>query len=389
MLRLFTAIAAAVALAGCGGGKADPDPPAPTPPPTNAQQLEDLLDRRAGALSQGRPRALAETSVAGHTAAQRRSARVASRLGLRDLRYAIDGADIGRRRARLRVRLTYGVRGVEGSFGVPRTLTAKRTRKGWRLDGGPGARNVDPWDLAAYRRVQTPHFVVWAPPGAQVPEAALEAGYARMQEVLRRARLRDRYLVLIARDAEDAHRLTQHITGLESLTALTDTQVSVKGPALRVDAIKSQRLILVESRFGAGTLDEQREIVTHELTHAALAPQTSGRVPSWLVEGLAEYVSEDDRREEADYYRSVGLAPTLGSLSAPDMIGRLGGDLQSAAYAEASAAAYNIALRHGRDKLMELYLVFNDPKLRGKRGDPRMVRRAVRRVLGISLEDLQ
>lgn len=360
-------VGVALALAGCGGG-ADPGPgPAPTPPPTPAERIQDRLDKRADGFAGGR---------------------VAKRLGVEDPHYAVEAIDVDGRRAKLRARFDYSVRGVDGEFGVARILRARRKNGRWRVSDPKGARNVDPWRIDDYRRVVTPDFVVWTPRDLPVPELALDEGCDRMERALRRARLKDRYLVIVARDAAATRRLTQTIAGVESLTALTDTQVRVRGPALRVTAIKSQRLIVNHARFSAVTLDQQISTITHELTHAALAPQTSGRVPAWLIEGLALYVSDDDRRQEADYFRSLGLAPTLASLSAPDIIARLTGDLQDAAYAEASAAAYNVALEHGRDKLLELYLEFNDPSLKGERGSARMVRRAVRRVLGVDLDEI-
>jgi hypothetical protein len=383
-------LAVAVGAAGCGGSqRPDPDqPPVPTPPPTDSELIRALLDRRADAIADGDLDAIDATVVPARRRADRAVGRVVVRLGLREPRYVVKRLTVDGRRASARVRFAYGVRGVEGEFGSERTLTVRRTPRGWRLAGVQGVRNVDPWSLGRYRRATTPHFVVWTPGDLPVPEAALEAGYARMQDVLKRGRLRDRYLVVVAADGRAAMRMTRTITGLESLTALTDTQVRVQGRAMRVVEIRSQRLILVNSRFGTSSPEAQQQIITHELTHAALAPQTSGRVPSWLVEGIAEYISEDDRREEADYYRSLGAAPTLASLSLPGQIGSLTGDLQSAAYAEASSAAYNISERYGRDKLIELYLAFNDPDLRGVPG-PRLVQRAMKRVLGIQLEDLQ
>lgn len=372
-MRCLVPFVVACVLAGCGGGAGEDDDrgPGPTPtaaPPTPAQLIQRHLDRRADVFASGP---------------------VARRLGIHDVRYVTGGLKVKGRRASLDVRMDYRVEGVASDFGNARSVRARRGPGGWRVDLRPAARNVDPWEVADYRRVELPHFVVWTPRGVDVPELALEEGYDRLRANLSQVRLRDRYLVVIAADAPAALELTQTIGGVESLTALTDTQVQVEGPALRVTDIKSQRLILVNSRFAQDTLDGQISIVAHELTHAAMAPETSGRVPAWLVEGLAEYVSQDDRRSEADSFRSAGIAPTLASLSAPDAIGRLGGDLQSAAYAEASSAAYNIAERYGRDKLLELYAVFGKASLPGARGSTAMVQKAMLRVLGIRLEDLQ
>lgn len=361
-------IAVACALGGCGGQRAPGPAPAPTPtprPPTDRERLQGLLQRRGDAVLAGR-------RVRG--------------LGLTSASYAVDRMTIAGRRARLRVRLSYSVRGVHGDFGSLRTLRARRAHGRWRIARRQGARNLDPWEVDDYARRRTPHFVVWTPRGIDAPAAALEAGYARLAAVLEGGRLRRRYLVVVARDGDAARRLTERISGLESLTAITDTKARIEGPEERVAEIGSQRLIIVHKQFAAATAQDQQMVVTHELTHAALAPVTSGRVPSWLTEGVALYVSEDDRRPE---YAARPTVPTLAALSAPDAIGRTIGDDQAAAYATASAAAYGIAERYGRERLLALYELFRRPSLHGRRGDPRLAERATRRVLGVGLRELQ
>ncbi len=361
-------------LTGCGDRQPGPSPrPAPTvtptpAPPTDAQLLRRVLRRRARAVE---------------------AARRVRRLGLTSARYVVARTTVRGDRALLRVRLSYGVRGVAGDFGLERVLRARRRRGAWRISGAAGERRADAWDIDDYRREQSPHFVVWTPRDIPAPIAALEASYARMRDVLDRGRLRRRYLVVIARDGEHARRLTQRIGGLDSLAALTDTEVQLEGPAERVGTIASLRLLIVQSSFATGGATVQRTVITHELTHAALAPITSGRTPSWLTEGVAEYVSEDDRRAEAARDRAIGTAPSLRALSAPDAIGRLGGAPQSAAYAAASAAAYAIAERYGRERLLRLYEAYGNERLHGRPGDPALTDRAARRVLGVSLAALQ
>lgn len=380
------ALLALVLFAGCGD-KTKPPAPTPTPsprPPTDTELIGRLLQQRADALADGRIGAFAATSTRGRLAA--RVGRRVGPLGVRGPRYRIVQVRVKGRTARVDARLAYRVAGVRGDFGSLRTLRAVRDGGEWRLDRALGARNAEPWELGAYRRVRSEHFVVWTPPGVDAPVRTLEAGYGRLAAALSEGRLRRRYLVVVARDGMAARRLTRRIAGLESLTALTDTQVSVRGDAQRVTAVRSQRLLVNQTTFGALDPASQEQVITHELTHAALAPVTSGRVPSWLVEGVALYVSGDDRR---DFYFSLGTVPTLAGLSAPDAIARLTGDDQRDAYATASAAAHYIADTYGRDKLLELYLAFRRPGLRGERGDPELTNRALKRVLGVSIDELQ
>ena len=362
-------------MAGCGEKASAPAPPQDTRArPDARQQIETMLAERAS-----------------------RARRRARGLGIRKLRYRITGGTIEAPAAVVDVRLEYGVRGVRGSFGVERTLVLRRRGGRWRVRSERQDRQRLPWEVGRFRRVTTPHFVVWAPPEVDPVggglTSALEDGYAQMRGVLKRGTLRKRYLVLVAGDARQARRMTSAIRGLESLTALTDTEVQQSGPAQRVRSVTSQRLIVVWPAFSAAGPDGQRIVVAHELTHAAVAPSTSGRTPSWLTEGLALYVSDDRRVAEAAQLVAsasasrVRRALSLTTLSDPDAIGRLSGDAQSAAYAYASAAAAYIAERYGRDKLLALYDAYNRPRLRGS--GPELTDAAVRSVLRVPLVRLE
>jgi hypothetical protein len=361
------ALAAALVLTGCGGSERRPRPtPTPTPTataaprPTDEALLQRALDTRASAVR-------------------------APGLGVHDVTLRLEDADVRGDRAMLRVRLAYRVRGVRGTFGSASGMWARRDEDGrWRIGRRIGSRDRAPWQADDYVAVPGGHFVIWMPRGLDpgpLP-AALEQGYARLRAELRRGALRRRYLVVVARDPGHAREITSSIRGLSGLTALTDTQVRLVGETERVDAVASQRLLVIWPTFSALTAEQQRQTVTHELTHAVLAPVTSGRVPAWLSEGIALYVSGDRRTPS-------GRRPTLRGLSGPDAIGRLDGTRQSEAYARASAAAFLIAERYGRAKLLALYTAFNRDSLPGMPGDPATVDRALRRVLGISLRRLE
>ena len=154
-----------------------------------------------------------------------------------------------------------------------------------------------------------------------------------------------------------------------------------------MNAVVSQRLVVVWPSFSTLDAAGRQRVVTHELTHAALAGATSGRTPAWLVEGIALYVSEDRRIDEAAQLRVRGALPSLRSLSRPDAIARLSGDAQAAAYASASAAAFYLVERFGRRRVLRLMRSLNDEDLAGRPGAA-VTSRALRRVLGISLARL-
>jgi hypothetical protein len=392
------AVAIALALAGCGDGASGPGgTPAqgtgrPAPPSPDAQ-LQALLDRRAGALQAGDARRYAATATGAQRARDRRAARNARGLPLRAVRLTAARIDVDGRRAVLAVRASYAVEGVRGRFAAPRTLHATRTGRGWRIRSETSRRRHHPWEVARFTARRSEHFTVLAPAALATDglTGALEAGYARMRDVLASGRLRRRYLVVVAADASQARRMTAGIRGVATLAAISDTAVREQGVAERVVDVASQRLLVIWPAFASLAADERQRVVAHELTHAALARRTSGRTPAWLTEGIALFVSGDDRAAvAADLVRAgaTGQALTLRGLSRPDAIGRLGGDGQTAGYAYSSAAAFYIAERFGRRRLFALYDAFNDESLGGPAGVA-LANRAVRRALGVSLRALE
>ncbi len=397
---------AAVALAGCGGSSKPHAAPSPTSPASkeagategDATALERLLARRARALEAGRPQAYAATATGPQRRRDREAARNAASLRLRDVELAVDSADVSGRRARLEVRSIYGIRGVRGRFAAARRVTAVKAGQGWRVRSEASRRERHPWEVGPVAEHRSRHFVVIAPRGLEVEAGglteALEGGYMRMGDVLRRPRLRRRYLVVVAGGASAARALTERISGVGGLAAISDSEVREAGPARRVSDVLSQRLVVVWQPFSSLDADGRLRVVTHELTHAGLAGVTSGRTPAWLLEGMALYVSDDRRVGEAADLVAGGTAGaarhalTLTGLSAPDAIARLHGDGQEAAYAYSSAAAFYVVARYGRGRYLELYDTFNDEDLPGPPGVA-VTGRAVKRTLGISLTRLE
>jgi hypothetical protein len=125
------------------------------------------------------------------------------------------------------------------------------------------------------------------------------------------------------------------------------------------------------------------------MTHTALDPDTSGRTPAWLIEGVAMYAAGEDRTAEARARAAgAGQAVDLRSISRPNAIGRLGGDEQAAAYAISSAAARAIAQRRGSKGLFAVYDAFNDKAIGGVPG-ARTTDRVLRETLDMSLAEVQ
>ena len=269
-------------VAGCGGGSSSPKAATPTPSPRAAtpdpedgdlEQLDALLGRRAARARRRPPARLRRHGDRGAAnarpggGAERPRPRPQGRRAARGL--------VRPRRAlgQLRVLALYGVRGVRGRFATARRITARETAAGWRVVRDTSPRERHPWELGRVQARRTKHFVVLAPATLELGALtdALEGGYARMGDVLETPRLRKRYLVVVAGGAHSARALTESIRGVESLAAIADAEVQETGPAQRVTAVVSQRLVIVWPPFSTLGPDGQQRVVTHELTHAALA----------------------------------------------------------------------------------------------------------------------
>ena len=317
-------------------------------------------------------------------------------MRLRDVELAVESTDVRGRRAKLAVRSIYGVRGVRGTFASARRLTAVRTGKGWRISSESSRRERHPWEVGPVAEHRSTHFVVIAPRALDITGLtdALETGYARMGDVLKRPRLRKRYLVVVAGEARAARALTERISGVGGLAALSDSEVRESGPTQRVTEVASQRLVVVWPPFSTLDADGRMRVVTHELTHAGLAGVTSGRTPAWLLEGMALYVSEDRRAGEAAELiadatsAAARRALTLTGLSRPTRWrgctapGRRRPTPTRRRRPSTSSAA------SAASAISQLYDVFNHEDLPGRAGVA-VTERAVQRTLGVSLTRLQ
>jgi hypothetical protein len=402
--RLLLAGLAGLAVAGCGGGSGEPvTKPRPTAAPAetsvsagaekprdDAGEITALLRERARQLEFGEHGAFAMTSAGSQRGRDRRAARRAKALSLERIRLIADELQTSGDRASVSVTLSYRVRGMKRPFRTRRRVTARRTGDGWRITRDVPRQEPLPWEVAPFRAVRTRHVVLLAPRGMDVASlrSGLERAYREIRRDLPSRDLPPSVLVLAARDARQATRLTGRIA--KGIVAVANVSVEWgPPPALEVERVLAQRLIVVVERWRTQPEVARQSTLAHEMTHTALDPDTSARTPPWLVEGVAMYVSNDDRSDEARA-RAAGLGPSikLRALCKPNSIFRLNGREQGAAYAAASAAAETIVARRGNKGLFKLYDAFNDSRIAGRPG-AKTTDRVLRRTLGMSLAELE
>jgi hypothetical protein len=399
----------ALPAAGCGGHShpkpartATPHRRATPQPPDDTDRLRALLNERAVATLHGDTAALARTSLGRQRRRDRHVARDAGPLPIAHLRMIAQTTDLAGRRAVMHVETIYGFRRVHGRFVTHSKMTAVRTAAGWRVRRDRALGDKAPWEVGRYTVRRSRHFLALTPRGLDVGGlmSDLEAGRTLMRRGLPEAPGPGRMLVLIAAGGADGRALTRDVRSLGSLTAIAEAQVTLRGPARRVSWVTGQRILVMWPAYGSRSSAERRMVIAHELTHAALAHRTSGRVPGWLVEGIAMYASGDQRSADAGALLSGARLKVAGAqtaaeralslrrLARPGVMNRLDALPRAVAYSFASAAVYAIAAEHGRSALLRLYDAFNDEQIRGRAG-PRLDDRVTRRILHKSLRSVQ
>jgi hypothetical protein len=420
-LTRWTALTAATLLiTACGGGgsandkapaatkttqSGTPKPkPVATRAPSDSEQLTKLLTERAYALEQGDVDGFLKTSTGDQARKDKGAIDRAEALPINDVQMTPRGTDIDGDRATLRVDMIYSFDGLSTRYVKTSRMTAQKTPDGWRVaDDRPSAGALAPWEYATYKARTSRHFLALAPKSLKVGNLMqdLEKGRAQMERSLRGVKAPDRLLVIVARTSTDTKALTKDLKTIKALVAVAEAQVSLKGPARQVDAVGGQRVFVLWRSYGNRSAKERRMVIAHELTHAALVRRTGGRVPPWLVEGIAMYASGDKRAGDAGALLSGGQLRdqskqesaegvlSLTRLARPTALDRMGAVSLTFAYSYSAAAAYAIAQNHGGAKgLLRLYSAFNSTKIKGKPGR-KLTDRVMRKALRTSLTSVE
>jgi hypothetical protein len=424
----WAALTAAVFLmSACGGGDAGDKRPAPsksaqtaskktaqggatsakpaaTHTPSESDELNKLLTERAWALEHGDAKGFLNTSTGEQATKDKAAIRRARALPINDVQMTAGGSKVDGDRATVRADMFYSFDGLTTQFVKRSRMTVVKTPAGWRVQKDrPTYGELAPWEYATFKARTSRHFLALAPKSLKVGPLMtdLEKGRARMEHKLPGVEPPDRILVIVARTGADTKALTMDYRTIKALTAVAEAKVAFKGPARRVDAVGAQRVFVLWNSYGDRPAKERRMVIAHELTHAALVKRTGGRVPPWLVEGIAMYASGDKRAGDAGALLSGAQLKdsskqqpamtvlSLSRLAKPTALERMSAIPLSFAYSYASAAAYAIADKYGGAKaLLRLYSAFNSEKIRGKPGRE-LSDRVMRRTLHASLTTVE
>jgi hypothetical protein len=419
--RLAAVTATALLLGACGGdgetpkqdtkrtsttqtsGQSKPKPTA-TKAPTDTEQLRALLAARAAALRDGDGAAFLKTSTGAQAKKDKRALAAAKALPISDVRLTPDGMELDGDRGSLKVNMSYRFDGIDTFYGKTSRISVEKGQDGWKITRDkPTYGMLAPWEHTRYKARTSDHFLALAPAKLKVGSLMtdLEKGRAALKRKLKGVKVPGKVLVIVNRNSNDTKALTKDLKTLSAVVAVAEAQVFTDGPAKRVSDVAGQRVFVLWRSYGKDSRKGRRQTVAHELAHIALAPRAGGRVPDWLVEGIAMYASNDQRAgdagallsgaqlKDASKQKPAKAALSLTKLSRPDALHRMSPIPLSFAYSYSSAAAFSIAEKHGGMKtLLKLYSAYNSEKIRGRPGR-KLTSKVFQKVLKKSLPEVE
>jgi len=403
-LAALLPLLAAAAVGGCGGGGDEGGPKAadkdeqkellesvdtrPRDVDDSDEEIKQLLADRAAALEARDAKVLRATAAGGQRTRDRRALANLEALPLERVELEPGDTEISGSRATMRAGMAYRIKGASRPFLTSREVVARKSSSGWKIVRDVPRYDALPWEVERYKATTGRNVVLLTPPGAEAGTLmpGLQSAYGRIARALPARDLPKRVLVIAASDAGEVKQLDGK--GVASaVVAMASVAVDYKpGGALEVERVLSQRMTIILDRYGRMPEQEREWTLAHEMVHTAMNPDTSGRTPIWIIEGVAMYVSGEDL---SGYTGAVaGEAPTLRQLSRQNALAKLSdADAQSAAYVVASAAAEAIAGRKGNKGLFRFYEAFNDSTITGPPG-PRTTDKVLRKSVGMSLREL-
>lgn len=217
---------------------------------------------------------------------------------------------------------------------------------------------TDLWDYGPVRVVRRPSVLVLGPPEeiATMATVAAEITAAIPRVTAVWGHWRHKVVALVPATQDELGKIDGDTGDLDHIAALTSAEIQTVDGA---PAPVGSRVSINPANWDRLSELGRRVVITHELTHVASRADTGYRMPTWLVEGLADYVG----------FRDTGVPPTVAAeelareVQDGDVPRRLppnrefnGGSSQlSVAYEGAWMACRYIAERYGEQTLVRFY----------------------------------
>ena len=363
-------------------GQASPGQPAGGPDSADVTAVLAVLHRHAAALIDRDPQAWAadldqSATAAGYAGRQRQVFDNLAQVPLDTWRYVLiapvtDSSVLAPAAARLggpilivHVELQYAFAKVDPApTGKQLWLTGVRRGTSWKLAADDDAAAVGgaswrgPWDFGQLLARRGPHTLVLAHPAHRQDQPVfadlVETALPVVTTVWGR-NWNDQVAVLIPDTPQEFAAVTGNKADSHNLAAVAVAdQVSADGTVL------GARIVLNPGNLARLDAAGRRLVIGHELTHIASRTVTSDQMPTWLIEGMADYVG--------NLGSGLPVAGTATELAAEVRAGKVpsalpsdadftGGSGLPQAYEEAWLACRLIADRAGQDGLVRFYRV--------------------------------
>ncbi|MEO9237148.1 MAG: DUF4157 domain-containing protein, partial [Jatrophihabitantaceae bacterium] len=206
---------------------------------------------------------------------------------------------LGGRVAVLHVELQYALAKVDPApTAKDLWLTAVHRAGGWLLasdsdaasDGGPSWQG--PWDFGKLIARAGPHSLVLAHPAHQADVSRFQALVEHSIPVVSSvwgSNWNQQVAVLIPDSAAEFAAVTGDSADSHDLAA-----VSVADSVNSDGTVLGARIVLNPDNLSRLDPAGRRLVIQHELTHIAARAQTADQMPTWLIEGFADYVGNLD-----------------------------------------------------------------------------------------------
>ena len=244
--------------------------------------------------------------------------------------------------------------------------------------GLPSARNL--WDYGPVNQQRTAHFTILHDPAdrrrAEAIGALCEQGYARLRSVFDKA-VPTQIVVVLPHSLDQLREILQATFDLSNFVAFASASVD------RDDgwASTAPRVYVQDFNLSRSRRDFQLQTFHHEFTHVAVFPLAGPFVPSWVHEGVADWMAGGEK-EPMPVDGTDGVLPEDWEFTAG------GGESILRAYDESTSAMAFLAAEKGKDAPLELLARVGEQRVAPGTSDFR-VDQALRAVYGAGLDQFQ
>jgi hypothetical protein len=244
--------------------------------------------------------------------------------------------------------------------------------------GLPSARNL--WDYGPVQQQRTDHFTIIHDPAdrkrAEALGALCEQGYARLKSVFDKA-IPAQIVVVLPHSLDQLREILQATFDLSNFVAFASASVD-RDEDWRSTA---PRVYVQDVNLSRSRRDFQLQTFHHEFTHVAAFPLAGPFVPSWVHEGVADWMAGGEKPPRAAD-GTDGLLPEDWEFTTG------GGESIIRAYDESTSAMAYLAARKGKEAPLDLLARVGEIRLAPGTTEYR-VDQGLRAVYGAGLDQFQ